>query len=181
MKGYPNTYALSKILAEDLVHSFKDRLPIVITRPSIVTSAWKEPYPGYVDGKKSGLAGILLTRGRGVLRTLYSDPDHPLEIIPADIANNAILALTCQRALMTGNDVLCCNLTNSSIQKCTLQQYFDYEMDVVREFPLDLTVWWPYCPLTKNKFYYEYRRYFYHKIPAHFGDFWIRLAGEKPL
>jgi len=181
MKGYPNTYALSKILAEDLVHSFREKLPIVITRPSIVTSAWKEPYPGYVDGKKSGFAGILLTRGRGVLRTLYSDPEQNIEIIPADIANNAILALTCKRALIGGTDVLFCNLTNSHLQKAKLKEYFKWEMDVVREYPLDLTVWWPYCPLTKNKLYYEYRRYFYHKFPAYFGDFWIRLAGEKPL
>lgn len=181
MKGYPNTYALSKILAEDLVHSFREKLPIVITRPSIVTSAWKEPYPGYVDGKKSGFAGILLTRGRGVLRTLYSDPEQNIEIIPADIANNAILALTCKRALIGGKDVLFCNLTNSHLQKTKLKDYFKWEMDVVREYPLDLTIWWPYCPLTKNKLYYEYRRYFYHKFPAYFGDFWIRLAGEKPL
>lgn len=181
MKGYPNTYALSKILAEDLVHSFKDKLPIVITRPSIVASAWNEPFPGYVDGKKSGLAGILLTRGRGILRTLYSDPNNPLEIIPVDIANNVILALTCKRALMGGTDVLFSNLTNSNLIKWKLKEFFDYEMEVVREYPLDLTIWWPYCPLTRNKFYYEYRRFFYHKIPAHFGDFWIRVVGEKPL
>lgn len=181
MRGYPNTYALSKILAEDLVHSFKDKIPIVITRPSIVIAAYNEPFPGYVESKKNGLAGILLSRGRGVLRTLYSDPNTILEVIPVDIANNAILALVCKRALMKGNEVLYCNLTNSGLQSWTMKRYFDFEMQLCKEYPLDLLVWYPYCPLTASRFYYEYRRLFYHYIPAYWGDFWCKMAGEKAL
>lgn len=181
MKGYPNTYALSKILAEDIVYSYRDKFPVVITRPSIVISAWQEPFPGYVESKKNGLAGILLSRGRGVLRTIYSDPKKILEFIPVDLANNAILALTCKRTLMEGNDVLFCNLTNSNLQSWTFQQFFDYEMEVVKEYPLDLLLWWPYCPLTKNRIYYEYRRFCYHYFPALVGDIFCRLTGEKAL
>lgn len=181
MKGYPNTYALSKILAEDLVYSFRDKFPTLITRPSIVISAYSEPYPGWVESKKSGLAGILLSRGRGVLRTIFSDPDKLLEFIPVDVANNAILALTCKRALMRETETMFINLTNSSPQKWTLKQFFDYEMEVVKQYPLDLLLWWPYCPLTKNRFYYEYRRFCYHYLPGFIGDTFCRLSGEKPL
>lgn len=35
LKGLPNTYAYTKALTEDLVNSFSERVPIVITRPSI--------------------------------------------------------------------------------------------------------------------------------------------------
>lgn len=42
----PNTYAFTKGLSEDLVHSYKDKFPIVIARPTIVTAAWKEPFEG---------------------------------------------------------------------------------------------------------------------------------------
>lgn len=181
MKGYPNTYALSKLLAENLLESFKDKFPIVITRPSIVTSAWQEPYSGWIESKKSGLAGILLSRGRGALRTIFSDPKAILEIIPVDIANNAILALTCKRTLMKGNDILFCNLTTKSIQKWTLEKYFDYEMEVVKKYPLDLLLWYPYCPVTKNRLYFEYRRLFYHYFPALVGDIFCFLFREKPL
>lgn len=44
----PNTYSFSKALSEDLVHSYKDKIPIVITRPTIVTAAWKEPFEGKI-------------------------------------------------------------------------------------------------------------------------------------
>lgn len=181
MEGFPNTYALSKILAEDLLHQYRDKFPIVITRPSIVIAAWQEPYPGWIESKKNGLAGILLSRGRGVLRTLYSDPNRLLEVIPVDIANNAILALTCKRTMMEGNQILYSNLANSGIQKWTLGQYFDYELEVLNNYPLDLLLWKPYCPLTTNRLYFQYRRLFYHYIPGYIGDFFCRLAGEKAM
>lgn len=181
MRGYPNTYALSKIIAEDLVYSYRNKFPILITRPSIVTPAWQEPYPGYVESKKNGLSGILLSRGRGVLRTLLTDGKQIFEVIPVDIANNAILAFTCKKAIIGGNDVMYANLTNSKMQTWTWQQYFDYEMEVVKEYPLDLLLWWPYCPLTTNRFYYEYRRICYHYLPGLMGDLGCRIVGEKPM
>ena len=46
MENYPNTYALSKAYAEDVVYSYRKKFPVVISRPSIVISAWKQPYPG---------------------------------------------------------------------------------------------------------------------------------------
>lgn len=46
LQGMPNTYAFTKGLSEDLVHSYKDKFPIVIARPTIVTAAWKEPFEG---------------------------------------------------------------------------------------------------------------------------------------
>lgn len=181
MKGYPNTYALSKLFAEDLVQSYRDKFPSVITRPSVVTPAWQEPYPGYVESKRNGLPGWLLTRGRGALRTLYGDPENTMEIMPVDIANNAILALACKRFHMEGNEVLYCNLTNSKLQDWTMKKYFDYEMEMVKQYPLDLQLWWPYCPLTKYRLYYDYRRLFYHYFPALVGDLACRIKGEKPV
>lgn len=35
LKGYPNTYAYTKCLTEQLVADFGTKLPIVIARPSI--------------------------------------------------------------------------------------------------------------------------------------------------
>jgi fatty acyl-CoA reductase len=181
MKGYPNTYALSKILAEDLVHSYREKFPIFISRPSIVISAYDEPYPGWIESKKNGLIGILLARGRGILRTIMGDPDKILEVIPVDIANNAILALTCKRALMKGNEGLYSNLTNSGLQKWTIKQYFNHEIEVLKEYPLDLMIWWPWCAITSNQLYYQFRRILYHYIPAFMGDTACRIYGEKAL
>jgi alcohol-forming fatty acyl-CoA reductase len=50
LNGLPNTYALTKGLTEDLVYSYAGKFPIAIARPSIVTAAWKSPYPGWIEG-----------------------------------------------------------------------------------------------------------------------------------
>lgn len=45
----PNTYVFSKNLAEHVSNSYKDKLPLVLFRPSIVLSACDEPFGGYVS------------------------------------------------------------------------------------------------------------------------------------
>ncbi|CAG7701845.1 unnamed protein product [Allacma fusca] len=42
----PNTYVLTKHLAEELVNQRKMAVPVCVVRPSIVTSAYKHPVPG---------------------------------------------------------------------------------------------------------------------------------------
>lgn len=44
-----NTYVFTKHIAESMVDDYKDVLPVVVYRPSIVTSAEQEPLPGFID------------------------------------------------------------------------------------------------------------------------------------
>lgn len=41
----PNTYTFTKALAENLLVEECGSLPVAIVRPSIVSAAWKEPFP----------------------------------------------------------------------------------------------------------------------------------------
>lgn len=54
---HPNTYTLTKGLAENLVMSKGNGLPIAIVRPSIVCAAYQEPFPGWIDNV-CGITGI---------------------------------------------------------------------------------------------------------------------------
>lgn len=44
----PNTYVFSKNLAEHVSNDYKEKLPVVVFRPSIVISCMKDPLPGWV-------------------------------------------------------------------------------------------------------------------------------------
>lgn len=48
MNFMPNTYTFTKNLAEHVVQDYKDKVPLVLFRPSIVISSMKEPFPGWV-------------------------------------------------------------------------------------------------------------------------------------
>lgn len=54
---HPNTYTLTKGLAEQIVLSKGNGLPITIVRPSIVCAAYREPFPGWIDNV-CGITGI---------------------------------------------------------------------------------------------------------------------------
>ena len=46
---HPNTYTFTKALAEELILSKGQRLPLAIIRPSIVVASWEYPMKGWVD------------------------------------------------------------------------------------------------------------------------------------
>jgi fatty acyl-CoA reductase len=48
--GWPNTYVFTKVMGEMLVGHLKEDLSVVIIRPTIVTSTYEEPFPGWVEG-----------------------------------------------------------------------------------------------------------------------------------
>ena len=55
----PNTYTFTKQLAETLLVQECGDLNVAIIRPSIVTAAWKEPNPGWVDNI-NGPSGVYI-------------------------------------------------------------------------------------------------------------------------
>ncbi|TMW61970.1 hypothetical protein Poli38472_009463 [Pythium oligandrum] len=88
---YPNTYALTKSMAEHMIVKHAgDSLPLVIYRPTIIGASWKEPVPGWID-QIAGAGAIFLAVGMGVLTILPGDPRNVADIIPVDLAVNNLL------------------------------------------------------------------------------------------
>ncbi len=79
----PNTYTLSKCLAEHLLAERRGDLPLVLLRPSIVSAAWREPFPGWIDSQAAFAAFVLLI-GSGQLRAAAARPDARLDLVPCD-------------------------------------------------------------------------------------------------
>lgn len=92
IKPHPNTYTYTKRLAEIYVRSRFPDLPICIVRPSIVTPAYKDPLPGWVDSL-NGPVGILVGASKGVIRVMLADGNCSGEIIPVDLAINALVTI----------------------------------------------------------------------------------------
>lgn len=93
----PNTYVFSKNLAEHVVKDYKDKVPLVLFRPSIVISTMYEPFPGWVDNF-NGPVGILVGSGIGLTRTMHCDPDNVADYTPVDVCIKAIIIAAWKRA-----------------------------------------------------------------------------------
>ncbi len=81
--GWPNTYTLTKSLAESLLQTRGAGLPMAIVRPSIVESSTHEPFPGWNEGvNTSGPLSYLLGT---YFRQLPSNERKRLDLIPVDL------------------------------------------------------------------------------------------------
>ena len=54
--GWPNTYVFTKAMGEMIIGTSKGNLSVVIVRPTIVTSTYREPFPGWVEGVRYNMS-----------------------------------------------------------------------------------------------------------------------------
>lgn len=97
-KHMPNTYTFSKNLSEQLINDYKDHLPVVCFRPSIVISTMKDPFPGWIDNF-NGPVGLLVGCGMGITRTMYCNPENIADFTPVDVSIKAMIVAAWKRAI----------------------------------------------------------------------------------
>jgi thioester reductase-like protein len=80
--GWPNTYTLTKSLAESLIARYGRGLPIAVVRPAIVETSVQEPFVGWNEGinTSASLSYLLGTS----FRQLPTNEKKRLDIIPVD-------------------------------------------------------------------------------------------------
>ncbi|HVO82143.1 MAG TPA: SDR family oxidoreductase [Terriglobales bacterium] len=81
--GWPNTYTLTKSLAESLIYKYGAGLPIAVVRPAIVETSLRQPFLGWNEGinTSASLSYLLGT----YFRQLPSNERKRLDIIPVDL------------------------------------------------------------------------------------------------
>jgi long-chain acyl-CoA synthetase len=81
--GWPNTYTLTKSLAESLIARYGTGLPIAIVRPSIVETSTDQPFRGWNEGINTSapLSYLLGT----YFRQLPTNERKCLDVIPVDM------------------------------------------------------------------------------------------------
>jgi alcohol-forming fatty acyl-CoA reductase len=86
--GWPNTYTLTKGLAESLIATRGAGLPIAIVRPAIVESSLEKPFRGWNEGinTSASLSYLLGT----YFRQLPTNERKCLDIIPVDLVTRGM-------------------------------------------------------------------------------------------
>uniref|UniRef100_A0A6N2LR99 Fatty acyl-CoA reductase n=1 Tax=Salix viminalis TaxID=40686 RepID=A0A6N2LR99_SALVM len=91
MHGWPNTYVFTKAMGEMLlVHHNRDTVPLVILRPTMVTSTYQEPFPGWIEGVRT-IDGVAVGYAKGKLKAFPFNPKLTVDVIPADMVINALI------------------------------------------------------------------------------------------
>jgi thioester reductase-like protein/1-acyl-sn-glycerol-3-phosphate acyltransferase len=87
---HPNSYTLTKSIAEHLLVERRGSVSLTIVRPSIITVAREHPFPGWIDSG-AGFAAFIMLSGTGHLRALVCDAQAKLDIVPVDEVTKRIV------------------------------------------------------------------------------------------
>ncbi|KAL2511104.1 putative fatty acyl-CoA reductase 4 [Abeliophyllum distichum] len=90
LHGWPNTYSFTKAMGEMLLENLKENIKVIIVRPTIITSTYKEPFSGWIEGIRT-VDNIFVSYGKGKLKFFVGDPDSTLDMIPGDMVVNSMV------------------------------------------------------------------------------------------
>lgn len=98
---YTFTKAMAERVAEQMWADAGHRVSFV--RPSIIESALRRPFPGWIDGYKVA-DPLIMAYGKGMLPEFPGLADSILDIIPVDFVVNVIVALATQDVSRRGDE-----------------------------------------------------------------------------
>lgn len=176
----PNTYTYTKALAEALLAEESDTIPVAIVRPSIVTAAWREPYPGWVDNI-NGPTGMVLASGKGLLRTMLFDSRACADIIPVDMVINLMITVAWHTATHRSSTIRIYNCTSGSLNSIKWGDIERMVFPLLLRYPSIQVFRYPGGNFKESRLYNQLCCQFDHLIPAYIFDGVMRLSGNKPL
>uniref|UniRef100_A0A1B6IKS1 Fatty acyl-CoA reductase n=1 Tax=Homalodisca liturata TaxID=320908 RepID=A0A1B6IKS1_9HEMI len=178
MQGWPNTYAFTKALCEDLIRDESEGMPICIFRPSVVGPSYREPVRGWTDNV-NGPFGLLLGITLGIFHCFWTNQELILDLVPVDYVVNGMIAAAWQTALCR-NQLLVYNCTSLSEQRVDWKTFRAFERKYKDHWPFSQAVWYDSFFLNDSKFIDDICNIFLHKIPGLFLDKLAVLSGQKP-
>ncbi|XP_076932083.1 alcohol-forming fatty acyl-CoA reductase-like [Bidens hawaiensis] len=78
-------------IREMILGHLKGNMPLVILRPTIITSTYKEPFRGWIEGIRT-IDSLAVGYGKGRLSCFLGDPESVIDVIPADMVVSAMIA-----------------------------------------------------------------------------------------
>lgn len=187
IRPWPNTYAYTKALSEELVRRFGSKFPICIIRPSIVISTNEDPIPGWCNNIY-GLNGVIVAGGMGVLRMTPLREEIIGDIVCADFVINSTLAAIWTTSEDTKDKTKISNYLENNpkiYHVCTSYDQPTRWHDIVKgmyvtgcENPPMNMLWKPTQTSITSPFMWRYLTIFYHVIPAVTTDIILSLRGK---
>ncbi|XP_013733053.2 putative fatty acyl-CoA reductase 7 isoform X2 [Brassica napus] len=88
--GWPDPYVFTKAMGEMFLGQYRENMPIVIIRPTMITSTFLDPFPGWIEGVRT-VDSVVVAYGKGVLKCFLVDQKVACDIIPVDMVANAMI------------------------------------------------------------------------------------------
>jgi len=93
----PNTYTLTKAMAEDAIAEESGNMPVCIVRPGMITPALEEPAPGWI-ANVYGPTAFVAANIKGICRTCVADDQINADLVPVDFVVNGVISAAMKTA-----------------------------------------------------------------------------------
>ncbi|KAJ0261335.1 putative fatty acyl-CoA reductase 7 [Hirschfeldia incana] len=103
--GWPNTYVFTKAMGEMLLGYCRESMPVVIIRPTIITSTFSDPFPGWTEGIKT-IDSVIVSFGKGLLKCFLVDHMAVCDLIPVDMVANAMIVTAAEHLRESGSHTI---------------------------------------------------------------------------
>ncbi|KAH7968520.1 hypothetical protein HPB52_009113 [Rhipicephalus sanguineus] len=177
--GHPNTYTLTKSVAESLLLEERGDIPAVIVRPSIVTASNREPLPGWVDNY-NGCTGIIVVLGLGLLQSILAEKKCVGDVIPVDVVANMLICAAWHTAEKRPKDVEVYHCTSGSLTRRTWAYLTAGIQREICRLPLPNAIRFPKFQVTNSQMWHNVNLWCLHYLPALVVDLALQLHGQKP-
>jgi alcohol-forming fatty acyl-CoA reductase len=89
--GWSNTYVFTKAMGEMLLGQLRGDMPVVVMRPSVITSVRADPLPGWTQGTRT-IDTLIIGYAKQNLSCFLGDLAMVVDVIPGDMVVNAMMA-----------------------------------------------------------------------------------------
>lgn len=100
--GHPNTYTLTKCIAEHLLVERREDMPLTLVRPSIISVSMHQPFPGWIDSP-AAFALFAAQIGSGRMRAVIGRKKSRLDVIPCDAVADRLIDAAFHSNVVNGN------------------------------------------------------------------------------
>ena len=132
--GFPDSYGLTKALAEAALVETRGGIPLTIVRPSIIESAFAEPFPGWIRGFRMA-EPIIISYARGLLQDFPGIPEGTLDVIPVDQVAAAVCAVAADGPAADGQPNVV-QVTSGAVNPFRFQDLHDWAHAWFCEHPI---------------------------------------------
>ncbi|EFX77101.1 hypothetical protein DAPPUDRAFT_54566 [Daphnia pulex] len=177
--SYPNTYTYTKQLAEQILEQECGAVPLAIVRPSIVTAALKEPFPGWIDNL-NGPTGLIAGGGKGFIRVFkVENAEFVTDLIPVDLSINLMIAVAWRTAIYKPVNPEVYFSSTSCDNPITFGEFESFTTLAWRKYPTKDMLWYPTSECTNKNWYYQLNVMLCHIMPAVIADCYARCVGQR--
>lgn len=119
--------------------------------------------------------------GQGIMRTIRTgDDDDVIDIIPADIVVNTMIAAAWQIGTEKNSKLPVYNCTSGNQNPITMKEFWESIAINLRKNPFENIMWYVFLIRCNSDFLFKWLTYFVQYLPAVIIDFFMKCIGEKP-